>query len=82
MSHCYITLNEIAISHNMSNCYVTLEKFSLFNIVLVTSIINNIRIKYKKVFSIFRGTFSMDFKRLFNAKIKPFELYSVAVLQI
>ena len=67
----------------MSNCYLTLKKLSLCYIVIaITSRINNIRVKYSKVYSIFLETFSMDFKILLSNNIELFELYNFAVQQI
>ena len=66
MRYCYVTLNKtllhhtkwnIAISYYMSNYYVKLQKLSLCYIVIaINSKMNNIRVKYSKVFSIFLET--------------------------
>ena len=78
MSHCYITLNETLLSHCMSNCFVTLEKLSLCDIVIaITSRMNNITVKFIKVFLIVVETFPIDLKMLFNAEIEPYELYTL-----
>ena len=67
----------------MSNCYVTLEQLSLCYIVIaIPTRMNNIKVKYNKVFSIFLDTLSINYKTPIRDKIKLFKLFNFAVHQI